>query len=59
MVDLSESQKRLLAKYKIQLARVEKGRVWGNHPGPYTDKEKAEEIARIKSLIARVESGDA
>jgi hypothetical protein len=48
-----------LAKYIAQLARVEKGEMWGKHPGPYTAEEKAGEIARIKSLIARFEVGDA
>jgi hypothetical protein len=59
MIDLSESEKRHLARYNAQLARVEEGRLWGDHPGPYTDKEKTEEIARIKSLIARIEADDA
>ena len=45
---------------KERLARVEKGEVWGaDHPGPYTTDEKAQEISRIKELIARVESGNA
>ena len=59
MIDLSESKKQQLAKYKAQLERVEKGHTWGDHPGPYTEKEKAAEIARIKSLIARIETGSA
>jgi hypothetical protein len=59
MIDLSESEKKHLARYKTQVARVEKGLMWGDHPGPYTDKEKAGEIARIKALIARVEARNA
>jgi hypothetical protein len=60
MVDLNEWQKQQLATYKNRLARVQAGEVWGNdHLGPYTPDEKAAEIARIKSLIARIEKGDA
>jgi hypothetical protein len=60
MIDLSASQKQSLILYKDRLARVERGEVWSsNHPGPYTAQEKAEEIARIKALIAKVEAGDA
>jgi hypothetical protein len=59
MINLSESQKKQLARYQAQIARVAKGAVWGDHPGPYTPKEKAEEIARIESLIARVKAGHA
>ena len=59
MIDLSEAQKQLLAKYRAQLDRVKKGHTWGDHPGPYTEQEKAAEIARIKSLIAKIEvAGD-
>jgi hypothetical protein len=33
--------------------RVQRGEEWvGSHPGPYTAKEKADEIARIEALIA-------
>ena len=60
MVDLSTSQKELLATYKDRLARVERGEVWGSdHPGPYTANEKADEIARIKAVISKVEAGHA
>lgn len=56
MVDLSASQKQLLATYKDRLVRVERGEVWGSdHLGPYTAEEKAKEIERIKALIANVE----
>jgi hypothetical protein len=49
-----------LAALKERLARVEKGEVWGaDHVGYYTDEEKAQEIARIKELIARIEAGNA
>ena len=59
MVDLSESEKKHLAQYRVQVERVEQGLTWGDRPGPYTDKEKAEEIARIKALIARIEARNA
>ncbi len=59
MVDLSAAQEQQLATYKERLARLERGEVWGSdHPGPYTPDERAEEIARIKALIARVAVGD-
>lgn len=58
MVDLSESEERRLTQYRVQIERVEQGLTWGDHPGPYTEKEKAAEIARIKSLIARIEAGN-
>jgi hypothetical protein len=36
------------------LARVQRGEVWASdHPGPYRPEEKAAEIARLKSHIAR------
>lgn len=60
MVDLNAAQQQHLATYKDRLARVERGEVWGSdHLGPYTPEEKAEEIARIKALITRVEMGNA
>jgi hypothetical protein len=59
MMDLSESQKKAIASYKRRLAAVERGDVWCNgHPGPYTAKEKADEIARFEALIAKVEAGE-
>jgi hypothetical protein len=59
MMDLSASQKKAIATYERRLAGVETGNVWCNgHPGPYTAKEKADEIARYKALIAKVEAGE-
>jgi hypothetical protein len=59
MTDLSMSEKRHLAQYRVQVERVERGLMWGDHPGPYTEKEKAQEIARIQALIARLEARNA
>ena len=60
MVDLSESQKLEIATYRERLARLERGEVLGNDQGrPYTHAEMATEIARTKSLIAALESGNA
>jgi hypothetical protein len=51
------TQKSDLAALKDRLTRVERCEVWGSdHLGPYTAEEKAAEIARIKSLIAALES---
>jgi hypothetical protein len=55
MVILLESEKRLLDMLKARLARVERGEMWGpDHPGPYTAKEIAREIARINARIAEL-----
>lgn len=60
MKDLSASQKKAVASYKKRLAAIERGEVWsGGHPGPYTAQEKADEIARTKALIAKMEAGEA
>lgn len=59
MTDLSAAQKKAIASYKRRLAAVERGDVWRDgHPGPYTAQEKADEIARFKTLIAKVEAGE-
>ena len=56
MIDLSLSQLRELKLYRDRLARVTKGEVWGSdHPGPYTDEEKAKEIVRIGAIIRGME----
>ena len=60
MVDFSVARRQQLLVYRDRLARVERGEVWGSdHPGPYTDEERAQEIARIKELIAKLEAEDA
>jgi hypothetical protein len=59
MVDLSEAQNALLATHRDRLARVKRGEVLGtDHPGPYTDEWRTQEIARIEAFIARIEAGD-
>lgn len=51
--------KQHLKDLKDRLARVKRGEVLGSdHPGPYTPKEKADEIARIEAEISKVESGN-
>jgi hypothetical protein len=56
MIDLSTSQRKELELYRDRLARVKRGEVWGSdHPGPYTEEEKAKEIARIEAIIASIE----
>ena len=57
MIGLDNKQH--LKDLKDRLARVKRGEVWGSdHPGPYTPKEKADEIARIEAEISKVESGE-
>jgi hypothetical protein len=57
MIDLNASQRQELKLYQDRLARIKKGEVWGgDHPGPYTDQEKAQEIARIETVIAGIKA---
>ena len=58
MIDLSASQRQELELYRDRLARVKNGEVWGgDHPGPYTAEEKAQEIARIEAIITNIVMG--
>ena len=46
-----------LKSYRERLAGVRNGEVWGvDDPGPYTDDEKAREIARLEGAIASIGS---
>jgi uncharacterized small protein (DUF1192 family) len=51
------SNRHHLIDLENRLRRIQNGEVWGSdHLGPYTPKEKSDEIARIEAEIIRLKA---
>jgi hypothetical protein len=51
----SATRQQLIDLYKARLRRVENGEMWDcDHSGSYTAEERAQEITRLESQIARL-----